>query len=66
MDTAREFHGKCCIDRTMPLQPGLPSEGRAHDIHPVVGLAARAMATMARMQMRFIDNAQAFGAESFG
>src|ERR1700693_4883757 len=50
----------------MPLQPALPGECLRHDIDPEVSFAPRAMASVTRMLMGFIDDPQAFRAESLG
>jgi len=48
----------------MALDPALPFEGRRHDIHSEMGLAARLMAAMAFMQVRLVDHIEALRNES--
>jgi hypothetical protein len=49
----------------MALDPALPFEGRRYDIDPEMRLAARPVARMALMQMRFVGDVEAFRQESF-
>lgn len=49
----------------MTFDPGLPIEGLRYDIDPEMRFAARPVARMAFMQMRFIGNVETFGNESF-
>jgi hypothetical protein len=60
MDGALKFRGKRRIYHTMALDPALPFEGRRYDIDPEMRLAARPVARMALMQMRFVRNVEAF------
>jgi len=62
---ALEFRRKRRIYHTMALDPALPFEGRRYDIDPEMRLAARPVARMALMQMRFVRNVEAFRQESF-
>ena len=48
---SREFPGQSRINHAVPLDPALPLEGRRHNIHSKVRLAARRMAGVALMQM---------------
>src|ERR1700712_5538181 len=60
-----EFRLQRRIDHAMAFDPALPFEGRRHNIEPEMRLAARPVPGMALMQMRFVDNVEAFGHESF-
>jgi hypothetical protein len=62
---ALEFRCKRRIYHTMALDSALPFEGRRYDIDPEMRLAARPVARMALMQMRFVRNVEAFRQESF-
>ncbi|MEH2521254.1 hypothetical protein V1279_006827 [Bradyrhizobium sp. AZCC 1610] len=65
MDGALEFRRKRRIYHTVAFNPALPFEGRRYDIDPEMRLAARPVARMALMQMRFVRNVEAFRQESF-
>src|SRR5438094_10368862 len=65
MDGALEFRCKRRIYHAMALDPALPFEGRRYDIYPEMRLAARPVAGMALMQMRFVRDVEAFRQESF-
>ena len=62
---ACEFRGQGSINHAVALDPALPFEGIRHDIDAKVRLATRAVAGMAFMQMRLVDDLQAFRRESF-
>jgi hypothetical protein len=63
---ARKFGCQRRIDQAMPFQPALSGEGLRYDIDPEVALAPGPMAGVARMLLGFIDDPQAFRAESLG
>ena len=63
---AGEFTGKCRVDHAMALDSALPAKGFRYDIDPEVGLAAWPVAGMAGMLVRFVDDSQVLGIESFG
>jgi hypothetical protein len=65
VDGALEFRRKRRIYHTMAFDPALPFEGRRYDIDPEMRLAARPVARMALMQMRFVRDVEAFRQESF-
>ncbi len=65
MDPVRQFSGQGCIDHAMPFDPGLPFEAWRHNIDPEMRLAARPVARMAGMQMRFIRHVDLGRSESF-
>ena len=60
-----EFARERRVYHAMALDPALPLEGLRHNIHPEVCLAARLVAGMALVQMRFVLDLEAFGKESF-
>ena len=60
----RERGGQRRVDQPLPVQPALPSKRFRHDMNTVMGLAARPVSRMPLMQMRFINDLQAFRAES--
>ena len=70
MDGER-MNGTCELARerriyhAVALDPALPLEGLRHNIHTEVRLAARPVAGVAFMQMRFIRDVEAFRRESF-
>ena len=53
------------VYHAMALDPALPLEGLRHNIYTEMRLAARPVAGMALMQMRFVLDLEAFGKESF-
>ena len=59
MDAALEFASERRIDHAMTLDPALPPEGLRHNINPEMCLAARPMAGVAFVLVRFIHHAQA-------
>src|SRR3954469_23503451 len=65
VDRALEFRLQGRIHHAVTFDPALPFEGRRYDIDPEMRLAARPVAGMALMQMRFVRNVEAFGHESF-
>ena len=65
MHRARQFRGQRGIYHAVALDPALPFEGRRYDIYPEVRLAARPVARMTLMQMRFVRDVEAFWQESF-
>jgi hypothetical protein len=62
---ALKFPGQRPVDHAMAFDPALPFEGRRHDINSKVRLAARPVAGMALMQVRFVRDIEAFWRESF-
>jgi hypothetical protein len=60
-----EFARERRVYHPMALDPALPLEGLRHNIYPKMCLAARPVAGMALMQMRFVLDLEAFGKESF-
>src|SRR4051812_28746637 len=70
MDAARELTRKDLVDHAVALDPALAAERLRHDRDPEMGLAARSMAGMALVLMRFIGNVEALrrerGGELFG
>lgn len=66
VDPARELGGEHLIYHAMALDPALPFECAGYDIETEMAFAAWTVAGMAGVQMRFIDDPQAFGIESFG
>jgi hypothetical protein len=64
MHAAGELVRERRIDHAMALQPALSAEGFRHDIDSEMTLAARPMARMARVLMRFILDVETFGCES--
>lgn len=65
MNTAREFRCQQSIHHAMTVDPALPFERIGYNMYPEMCLAARSVARMTLMQMRFVDNIEAFGTESF-
>lgn len=65
VDAAGEFRGQRGINHAVALDPALPFEGIRYDIHTEMRFAPRPVAGMAFMQMRFVDDLQAFRRESF-
>ena len=63
---AREFTRKCLVDHAVALDPALTAERFRHDMNPEMGLAARPMAGMALVLMRFIDHIEALWRERRG
>jgi hypothetical protein len=53
------------INHAVTFDPALPFEGCRYNINPVVRLTAYPVAGVPLMQMRFVLNFEAFGAESF-
>ena len=66
MHAAREFTRKCLVDHAVALDPALSAERLRHDHDPEMGLAARPVAGMAFVLMRFIHNVEALRRESGG
>jgi hypothetical protein len=66
VDAAGKLGRQRRIDHAVTLDPALPPEGLRHDMNAEMGLAARPMAGMALMLVRFVDHVQAFREESFG
>ena len=64
MDAVSELGREGGVDQPMPVQPALPSKCLRDDIDTEMGLAARPVSRMPFMQMRLIDNPEAFRAES--
>ena len=62
---AGQFRRQRGINHAVALDPALPFEDLRYDIHPVMRLAARPVAGMAFMQMRFVRDVEAFRRESF-
>ena len=52
------------VYHAMTIDPALPFEGLRHDIDPEMGFAARSVACVPFMQMRLIDDIEAFRCES--
>ncbi len=65
VDGTGQFGRECRIYHAMTVDPALPFEGFGHDIHPEMRLAARPVACVAFMQMRFIRDIETFRGESF-
>ena len=65
VDGSRKFRRKRRIYHAMAFDPALPFEGRRYDIDPEMRLAARPVAGMALMQMRFVRDIEALRQESF-
>jgi hypothetical protein len=63
MDAACKLTRKCLVDHAVTLDPALSAERLRHDMNPEVGLAARPMAGMALVLMRFIYNIEALRRE---
>ena len=67
---AGELTRKCLIDHAVALDPALSVERLRHDMNPEMGLAARPVAGVALVLMRFIHNIEALrrerGRELFG
>ena len=63
---AGEFTRKCLIDHAVALDPALSAERLRHDMNPEVGLAARPMAGVALVLMRFIHNIEVLRREGGG
>jgi hypothetical protein len=57
---------KNSIDHAVAVNPGLPFEGRGHNINPEVGLPARPRAGMAFVLVGFVNHVEAFRRESLG
>ena len=55
---AGEFLRQRGVDHAMALDPALPLEGLRHDMHPVMGFAARPAAGVARVLVGFILNVE--------
>jgi hypothetical protein len=70
MHATRQFTRKCLVDHAVALDPALTAERFRHDMNPEMGLAARPVAGMALVLMRFINHVQALrrerGAQFFG
>ena len=56
MDAARKLARKCLVDHAVAFDPALSVKRLRHDMNPEVGLAARPVAGMALVLMRFIHN----------
>ena len=59
-----EFRRQQRINHAVAIDAALPLEGIRHNIESEMALAARPVAAMARMQVRFIDNVEAFRMKS--
>jgi hypothetical protein len=66
MDTSGKLRSEHLIYHAVALDPALPFECPRYDIQSEMSFAARTMARMAGVAMRFIDDPQAVGFESFG
>src|SRR5438067_1631879 len=70
MDAACELARECLVDHAMAFDPALAAERLRYDRDPEMGLAARPMAGMALVLMRFIRNVETLrrerGGELFG
>ncbi|WEF51942.1 hypothetical protein AFIC_000397 [[Pseudomonas] carboxydohydrogena] len=66
MDAAREIVGQDRIDHPVALDAALPFEGARHNMNPEMRFAAGAMPGVPFMQMRFVDDVEAFRMESVG
>src|SRR5690242_16746587 len=64
MDAAGKLSRERRIYHAMAFDPALSAEGIRHDIDSVVSLAARAVAGLAFVEVRFVLRAQALGGES--
>ena len=62
---AGQFRSQRRVNHAMTFDPALPFEGRRYNIYPEMRLAARPVAGMAFMQMRFVRDVEAFRQESF-
>ena len=65
MHGACEFRSQRRVNHAVTVDPALPFEGSRHNIDSEMRLAARPVAGMAFMKMRFIDDIEAFRRESF-
>ena len=66
VDAAGKLARKCLVDHAVALDPALSAERLRHDMNPEMGLAARPVAGMALVLMRFIHNIEALRRESGG
>jgi hypothetical protein len=66
VDACGELRRECRINHAMPLDPALLPERIRHDMNPEMGLSTRPVAGVSFMQMRLVNDAQAFGRESLG
>jgi len=66
MDAAGQFGSERLIDHAMALDPALSFEGLRHDIDPEMRFSPWSVTGMARMQVRFVNNPDAFGRKSLG
>jgi hypothetical protein len=64
MDAAGKLIGERRIDHTMALEPALSPKGRRYNIDSEMRLAARPVAGVTMVLMRFILDIEAFGCES--
>jgi hypothetical protein len=62
---AGQFRRERGINHAMTVDPALPFKRGRHDMYPEMSLAAWPMAGMAFMQVRFVDDFEAFRQESF-
>jgi hypothetical protein len=63
VDTTGKLARKRLVDHAMAFDPALSAERLRHDMNPEVGLAARPMAGVALVLMRFIHNIEALRRE---
>ena len=56
VDAAGELVGKCLVYHAVALDPALPFERRRYDMHPVMGLAARAVPRVPGMHARLVGD----------
>lgn len=66
MNAAREIVRQDRIDHPVALDAALPFEGARHNMNSEMCLAAGAVPGVSFMQMRFIDDVEAFRMESIG
>ncbi len=64
VNATSEFRRQQRIYHAMAVDPALPFERIRHNMYPEMGFAARPVAGMTFMQMRFVDDVEAFGMES--
>jgi hypothetical protein len=65
MNGAGKLRSQQRIYHAMTVDPALPFEGFRHDIHSKVRFTAWPVAGVALMQMRLVNNVEAFGNEGF-
>ena len=66
MHAARELARKRLVDHAVTLDPALSAERLRHDMNPEMGLAARPVAGMALVLVRFIHHVEALRREGGG